>query len=302
MLDLTRIRYFQAVAEAGSFSQAARRLGLSQPTLSIQVARLEQHLGTPLFQRRRDGVTLTETGRRLLEHSRELLSRVEEMEQVLRSELQEPSGDLRIGCVHSVGIYLLPEALAALMERYPKVHPTIRSEHSQVVLDLLKAGEIDVGLTAHFKKPPTRHNQLLVDDPLVLVCGPGHRLWGRRYLRPQDLDGEKLVAFDETSPTAQIVDRVIHQLKVKMQAVIRAPQIDALIRMVRINMGVAFIPRMAIAEDVEAGRLHAVAFSHEELQRGIWMSWNKAEVFPARDAFLASIKQALAAQSRGPRG
>ena len=296
MLDLTRVRYFQAVAEAGSFSRAARRLGLSQPTLSVQVARLEEELGAPLLQRHRNGVRPTETGRRLLTYSQDLFSRIDEMEHSLRSKVEEPAGELRIGTVHSVGIYILPEVMASFSNRYTKVRPSVRIEHSENIMDMLHAGNIDIAFTAQSKPPAAANNLLVADDPMLLVCGPGHRLWGRRYVRPRDLDGEKLLGFDEASPTARLIDRILTRNKVNMVPIIRTPCIAALIRMVGINMGLAFLPSLALEEDLEAGKLHAINFSPEELHRGIWASWNSPEALPARDTFLAGVKEAFGAK------
>ena len=298
MLDLTKLRYFQAVAESGSFSGAARRLGLSQPTLSIQVAKLEDELGVKLLRRRRDGVTLTAAGERLLGSGRDLLNQARDLAASVRAETAEPTGDLRIGSVNSVGIYLLPEGLELYGRRCPKVRPTIRFDHSDTIIELLKAGDLDVALTADPEEPATAHKLLLTDDPLVLVCGPGHRLWGRRQARPQDLDGERLVGFDSAAPTAKLIESVLKRRRVRMEAVIRATQIAALVRMVEVNMGLGFLPRMAVATEIEAGRLHAVSFAAEDLHRGIWLSWEDDDPFPAREALAEAMRAAAEAQAR----
>lgn len=298
MLDLTRLRYFQAVAEAGSFSRAARRLGVSQPTLSIQVARLEEELGTPLFRRHRSGVTLNEVGRRLLAQCQDLFSQVSAMERTVRAQVEVPAGDFRIATVNSVGIYLMPEALAVFTKRFSKVHPTIRFENSDVVVDLLQSGDIDLAVTAQSKPPARTQNVMVIDDPLVLVCGRGHPLWRRRYVRPKDLDGEKLVTFDDQTPTAKVIERVLAKHKVQMDTIIKTPQIAALVRMVRMNMGLAFLPQLALQHELESGGLHALQFASEELHRGIWLSWKQPEEFPARDAFVECIREVADAKAR----
>jgi len=292
MLDLTRIKYFQAVAEAGSFSRAARRLGVSQPTLSIQVARLEEELGTPLFRRHRNGVTLNEVGRRLFAQCPDLFAQVTAMERTVRSQVEIPTGDLRIATVNSVGIYVLPEALALFTRRFPKVRPTTRFEHSDVVTELLEEGDIDVAVTAQMKKPPMGISKMIIDDPLVLVCGRDHPLARRRYVRAKDLDGEKLIAFDDESPTAKVIDKVLARHKVKMDPIIKTPQIAAMVRMVRMNMGLAFLPQLALQQELEGGGLNALDFAVEDLHRGIWLTWTSEAEFPARDAFVDCMQEA----------
>lgn len=292
MLDLNRLRYFKAVAETGSFTAAARRLGLAQPTLSVQVARLEEELGTRVLTRRRDGVSLTEAGRRLLDLASGLLDRAHEIEASMRAEGREPSGVLRIACVNSVGIYLLPEILDLLHRRHPKIRPDIRFEHADVVVELLADGEVDLALTASPGAPAAPHHLLLTDDPLLLACGRGHALWGRRIVKPHDLQGESLIGFDAATPTAKLVDRALSRRKIRMSPVIRASQIAAIVRMVEMNLGLGFLPRMAIAQEIAGGRLHAIEFAVEELHRGIWVGWTAEQPFPALDAFLACAQAA----------
>lgn len=296
MLDLNRLRYFQAVAEAGSFSRAARRLGLSQPTLSVQVARLEEEVGAPLLHRQRNGVRPTETGRRLLGFSQDLLARIEEMEHALRADVHEPVGDVRIGAVHSVGIYAMPEAMMLLAERYERVRPILRIENSENVLDMLAAGEIDLAFTARSDNPPAAHNQLLADDPLRIVCGPGHRLWGRRYVRPRDLDGERLVGFEEEAPTTKLIERILARHKVKMPTIVHTPCIAAQIRMVAVNLAMAFLPSIALRADAHGPQLHLLDFASDELHRGLWASWNNPAPLSARDATIACVREVLAKQ------
>jgi LysR family hydrogen peroxide-inducible transcriptional activator len=298
MLDVTRIRYFQAVAEAGSFSRAAKRLGVSQPTLSIQVARLEDEIGTPLFRRHHSGVTLSEVGQRLLGQSKDLFDHLAAMERSVRAEVEVPTGDLRVGTINSVGIYVLPEALSLFTQRFPRVRLTIRFEHSDTVLDLLHAGEIDLAITARAKPPTRAHDIMVMDDPLVLVCGRGHRLWRRRNVRARDLQDEKLVTFDNHSPTATVVESVLARHEVRMQTFIQTPQIAALIRMVRMNMGLAFIPQMALLDEIDSGGLHPLSFASDDLHRGIWLSWKSPDEFTARQAFIDCVTAVAEEKSR----
>ncbi len=299
MLDLTRIRYFAAVADAGSFSRAARRMGVSQPTLSIQVARLEDEVGAPLFERHHTGVNLSAAGERLYAQARALLTHVEEMERGLGSDTATPSGSLRVGTVNSVGIYLLPEALSAFAQRHSRVHPVVRFEHADIVQDLLEAGEVDLALTAGPKPPSKERAALLLDDPLVLVCGRQHRFWRRRFVRPEELQGERLITFDAQSPTAKLIDQMLTRHKIQMETFIQTPQIAALIRMVRMDMGLAFLPLMALRDELDAGALHPLRFPADELHRGIWLSWNEPEEYPARQAFVECLREV--AQDKGRR-
>lgn len=293
MLDLNRLRYFQAVADAGSFSRAARRLGLSQPTLSVQVARLEEEIGALLLQRDRTGVRLTETGRRLLTFSSDLLARIGEMEHALRADVHEPVGDFRIGAIHSFGIYVMPEALLLMRERYPRLTPSLRIDNSENVMDMLAGGEIDLALSAHAKAPDANHSQLLADDPLKLVCGLGHRFWGRQYVRPQDLAGEALVGFEAEAPTTRLINGILDRHSVDMKTLLRTSSIEAQIRMVSLNLAMAFLPAIALRSEGKHVNLHAIDFASDELHRGLWASWSSPAPLPSRDAVIACVQEAV---------
>jgi DNA-binding transcriptional LysR family regulator len=244
-------------------------------------------------------VTLSEVGQRLLVHAKALFEQLVAMESNVRADVEVPNGDLRVATVNSVGIYVLPEALSIFTQRFPRVRPTIRFEHSDTVLDLLHAGEIDLAITASPKPPSRSHDVMVMDDPLVLVCGRGHRLWRRRNVRARDLQGEKLITFDDQSPTAAVIEEVLARHKVEMEPFIKTPQIAALIRMVRMNMGLAFVPQMALHDEIEASGVHPLIFASDELHRGIWMSWKTPDEFPARDAFIACLKDIAGDKIRG---
>ena len=293
MIDLTRLRYFLQVAEAGSFSRAARRLGVTQPTLSVQVARLEEELGFTLLERGPNGTTLTEGGRRLQLHAQDLFARIDEIEHALRQEIEEPTGELRIGTVPSVSIFVLPETLATYTKRYPRVRISAHTEHSDNVLEMLDAGEIDVGFIASPTSPPVPHTQLLGDDPVLLACGAGHRFWGRRFVRPADLEGESILELSGNSPTSRLIDDILGRNEVRTHALVRTPCIASLVQMVSLNIGVSFLPALALRIERSAHRIHAIEFEPTELHRGLWAGWVDPAPNAAREAFIASLRQNL---------
>src|SRR5215472_2486697 len=120
-LDLAQLRYFRAIAKSGSLTAAARDLGVSQPTLSVALRRMEEALGTTLLLRARDGVELTTTGRALLAHAHDILAGVERAEQTVRGLETHDVGRFVLGCPDSLGAYFLPRFLAGFLERFPRI-------------------------------------------------------------------------------------------------------------------------------------------------------------------------------------
>lgn len=124
-MDLTQLRYFQTTATSKSMSAAARKLGISQPSLTVAIRQLEKHLGTTLFLRERNGVRLTSTGEVLLRHASTLLSLVEHAEQDVRGLESDEVGSFVIGCHESLGAYFLPGFMSSFLREAPRIELTL---------------------------------------------------------------------------------------------------------------------------------------------------------------------------------
>ena len=127
-MELHQLRYFVAVAEAGSFSNAARRCHVAQPSLSQQIKKLEIDLGQELFERHPSGVVLTEAGHALLPRARRVLSEVQEAAAALRSDIDDGAGPLAVGAIPTMAPYVLPPVLAPFSQRFPRCELTVRED------------------------------------------------------------------------------------------------------------------------------------------------------------------------------
>lgn len=148
-MDLRQLRYFQAVASAGRITTAARELGITQPALSIALAKLEGELGVVLFDRDHRGVHLTESGRILLEVVTQAITLIEEGRQQLSGLENEPVGRFVLGCPSALGCYLLPALLPELLEAFPRVELVIRAAASREIEAAVVAREMHFGLCTH---------------------------------------------------------------------------------------------------------------------------------------------------------
>lgn len=148
-MDLTLLRYFQAVAQAGSLTAAARKLGVSQPTLTVAMQKLEGHLDTTLLLRDRRGVTLTHTGRELLHHAEEIFVLVERAEHRVRGLETEDTGRFVIGCPDVLGAYFLPDFLGAYMRDFPRIELELWNAPSRPVLQAVVERKVHFGLVVN---------------------------------------------------------------------------------------------------------------------------------------------------------
>jgi molybdate transport repressor ModE-like protein len=157
-LDLTHLRYFQAVAESGSLTAAAKKLKVSQPTLTVAMKNLEERLGTTLLLRSRSGVSLTATGQELLRHAGEVFALLERAEQKIMGLETEEVGTFVIGCHESLGAYFLPDFMTGFLESAPRIDVTLWNGSSADVTDAVVNRRVDFGLIVN----PIPHPELVL--------------------------------------------------------------------------------------------------------------------------------------------
>jgi LysR family hydrogen peroxide-inducible transcriptional activator len=197
--ELQNLRYFVAVADAASFTAAARRCGVAQPSLSEGIRRLERVLRCRLFDRLPRAVRLTEAGRDLLPRAREALAAIDALRPALARHATEISGVLTLAASPTLAPYLAAPALAAFSRAHPHARATLREGSPDQLVALVKGGDADIALLG----TPVDDQQLLV-EPLfsesLLVALPGkHPLAGRVELSLADLAHEPLIVPDELS-------------------------------------------------------------------------------------------------------
>lgn len=174
-MEIHQLKYFVAVAEMASFSRAAEKCHVSQPSLSQQIIKLEGEVGQPLFDRAGRRVLLTEAGRLLLQHARTALLTLDNAARQLKELETTVRGRLAVGVIPTIAPYLLPGVVKEFLAAFPEVELTIQEDYTERLLAGLYDGHIDVAIAA----APIIGEQLTVevlgDDPLLLALAPKHR-------------------------------------------------------------------------------------------------------------------------------
>ena len=205
-MELRHLRYFVAVAEAGSLSVAAqRRLNTSQPSLSRQIRDLEDEVGAQLLTRRARGIDLTPAGRAFLEHARTVLSQVEAATEAARRVAHPAKPCFSMGFLTGHELTWMPEALQILRDELPNIDVMISSQYSPLLADGLSKGKIDAAFLRREQGVPDLAFRLLVKEPLVVVLPSDHRLAALKAISPQDLVGETFVTVSDTAPVLRVV-------------------------------------------------------------------------------------------------
>jgi LysR family hca operon transcriptional activator len=205
-MELRHLRYFVAVADAGSLTVAAQqRLHTSQPSLSRQIRDLETELGVQLLARRARGIELTPAGRTFLDHARLVLSQVDAASEAARRVAHPSKPCFTMGFLTGHELKWMPEALRILHDELPNIDVMVSSQYSPLLADGLSKGKIDAAFLRRERGVPELAYRVLVKEPLMVVLPSDHRLAALKFIGPKDLQGEIFVTVSKTAPVLRVV-------------------------------------------------------------------------------------------------
>jgi LysR family hydrogen peroxide-inducible transcriptional activator len=256
-MELHQLRYFVAVAETGSFTRAAEREGVTQPTLSEQVIRLESEghgVGRRLFDRLGRKVVLTDAGHELLGRAQAILAAVDEAERAVRDSAE--GGRLRVGAIPTIAPFLLPSAVTRFRAGLPAVQLHLKEDLTERLLADLLAGELDLGVMALPIRDDRLHVEKLFAEPLVMALPAGHRLVAKAEVRLADVVDEPFILLDDMHCFGDQVLSLCRRGGLEPQVVCRGEQIVTLLAMVAAGQGVSVVPEMAAAGDTSPHRAY----------------------------------------------
>jgi LysR family transcriptional regulator, hca operon transcriptional activator len=246
-MELRHLRYFVAVAEAGSLTvAAARKLHTSQPSLSRQIRDLEDEVGAQLLTRRARGIELTPAGRAFLDHARSVLSQVEAAAEAARRIAHPAKPCFSMGFLTGHELTWMPEALRILRDELPNIDVMISSQYSPVLADGLSKGKIDAAFLRRERAVPDLAFRLLVKEPLVVVLPSDHRLAALKAISPQNLVGETFVTVSGTAPVLRgVIDNYLKRSGIKITPAHEADHVTMGMSLIASTRGVGLLPAYA---------------------------------------------------------
>jgi LysR family hydrogen peroxide-inducible transcriptional activator len=264
-----------AVADALSFRKAAEQCHVSQPSLSAQLAQLEEILGVPLFERDRRRVLPTAAGKELVERARRLLLDADAFLGAARRAGDPLSGTLRLGVIPTISPYLLPVVAPALRKAYPRLSVLWREDKTEVLVRDLERGVLDAALVALEADLGDVESSVIAEDPFMLVTPRDHPLGAKKTeATPLELRGQDVLLLDEghcfrTQALALCSKARAHELE------FRATSLPTLTQMIASGAGVTLLPRLAVATEVTRSQLKVRPFTDPGLKRTIAVIWRK---------------------------
>jgi LysR family hca operon transcriptional activator len=246
-MELRHLRYFVAIAEAGSLTVAAQQtLHTSQPSLSRQIRDLEDEVGAELLTRKARGIELTSAGRAFLDHARVVLSQVEAAGEAVRRIAHPAKPCFTMGFLTGHELTWMPEALQILRDELPTIDVMISSQYSPLLADGLSKGKIDVAFLRREKGVPDLAFRVLVKEPLMVVLPSDHRLAAHKAIHARDLAGETFVTVSDTAPVLRaIIDNYLKRSGINIKPAHEADHLAMGMSLIASTGGVGLLPAYA---------------------------------------------------------
>lgn len=256
-MDVRALRYFEAVAEAGSYSRGADVLRISQPAVSRQIRFLEEELGRPLFLRHSHGVSLTEAGRLLLERSHTILRQIDQARLDVRQGQDGPAGEVTLAVPPAAGTLLIPELTRRLTRVYPNVRLRVSAGFSTYVHEWLVRGRVDLACLHDPTPQPGFVVTPLVREEVFLVGRPGSVPTDRKQLRISDLVGVKLILPARPNASRRLLDHWLSREGIELNVLMEVDDHLVIRAMLRDGLGCSLLTKGAFAQDLPSGLLQA---------------------------------------------
>lgn len=275
MLDMNNLDVFLHVAETLNFSEAARMLHVSQPTVSKHIRDLERTLGVQLFDRSGAKPTLTNAGLTLLPRARKLIRQSNETQEIMAAMQSGVVGNLRIACSTTAGKYVLPQLAARFRQRYPGIQVSILACTSEDVALRLLQGDAHIGVVSREIFTPGLESQVFFEDLITLIV-PANHVWGfRKFIEPEELLEEPMLIREPTSGTRRVLleELIKHDITLEdLNVFLELGNAEAIVRMVAEGYGISFVSNLAMACPLERGNIVDLPVMGFDLKRNIYMT------------------------------
>ena len=297
MLNVTQLRAFVAVVEHGSFSEAARLMGLSQPAVTMQIQALESDLGVTLLERRYRRVEMTEAGRTLLPYARAVLGQLEAAREEIEHLAASVGGHLRLAASTTPGQYVLPSLLGSFLRANPGAGVSLRVHDTAEVVEAVESGDAHLGMTGA-RIPGARVTyEAMGTDNLVLVCPPDSHLVGAKELTLADVAEEPFIVREEGSGTRMIFEDTLRAGGIEpgeLRVVLELGTSEAIVNAVEGGMGVGVVSRWMADKALRLGTVAEVEVPHFPVERPFYVVTPRGTLRRAAEALVEHLRLHLA--------
>ncbi|HEX9424737.1 MAG TPA: LysR family transcriptional regulator [Pyrinomonadaceae bacterium] len=270
-MELMQLEMFVAVVEEGSVHKAADKVCRTQPALSIALRKLEEEIGSKLFDRsQRYDYQLTPAGELFYSYATRLVALRNETTAALQDLAHLRRGAVRIGANESTSVYLLPRLTQAFYEQYPDIKIEVSCGHSEELLAEMQARRLDLALLAYLPEDHNLEARLIMRDELVLIVSPRHRLALSSNVKVKDLEKESLIIEGAPSSLHEQVVAFFRSHETPLNIQVQSATIETIKQMVATDVGVGFVPLMCVGREAARRELVIVPVEGLNLERSLW--------------------------------
>ncbi|MBX3288116.1 MAG: LysR family transcriptional regulator [Acidobacteria bacterium] len=290
-MDINQLEVLVVVAREKSFSRAAEVLQRTQPAVSQAIRRLEQDVGEKLFDRSSKDGTLTYAGELLVDYARQMLNLRQTAQTAIKEMRNLHSGKVTLSANEHTVFYLLP-----IIAEYRKRHPHIKIEvHRGVASRIPKeitAREVELGIVSFKPVDDTLRSISVLNDQLLLIVSPEHRLAGKTSVSIRELAEETFIAHNAVSPYRRLVVETFEKNNTPLNISVELPSLEAIKRLVQAGVGIAMVPKLGTRAEIADGRLIGLTVSELKLERKLHIIYRRRSVLShAAQEFIKIAKE-----------
>jgi LysR family hydrogen peroxide-inducible transcriptional activator len=293
-MTLTELRYVVALAQERHFGRAAQKCFVTQPTLSLALAKLEDELGARLFERNKNEVLVTPRGQAIVEQARRVLDEVAKIPHMARGAGDQLAGALRLGVIPTIGPYLLADLVPILRKRAPAMPLLIEENLTGNLAPMLREGELDVVIIALPFAIPGVKTRVVYEEPFSVVVPEGHRWESRKALKPSELAEENLLVLNNGHCFRdQVLEACPGQANTALREGRAGSSLETIRSMVASGVGVSVLPSSALSPRYASRLLKAVPFTSPVPSRKVALAWRASFDRPVAVETLANAIQSI---------
>lgn len=292
-MNINQLRAFVTIVEKGTFSAAARTLGISQPAVSLQIQALEEFLGVDLLDRKTKKVQLTEAGKLFYPTALQIVTKVDNAQHQLEELGDQVKGRLTVGGSTIPGEYVLPKLLGRFKKEYPDVAITLKIADTEEITDQIVSGELQVGLIGAKPTVGQLSARPFLNDELVFIVPKGHEFTSKRSISFNDLRKADFIMREHGSGTRQTIENHLFKQGLTLEdlnAVMELGSTEAVINAVSAGLGVSIVSKWAAERSLKLGEISIVKLPGPALVRDLYLVAGKHAPTRSMQAFLSFVE------------
>ena len=279
-MTITQLHYVLAVAEHQNFTKAAQKVFVTQPTLSMQIQKLEEELDVLIFDRSKKPIELTETGRKIVQQARNIVNESDRIKDIVDQQKGFVGGLFRLGVIPTIMPTLLPMFLTNFIKKYPKVKLKIEELHTEAIIEKLQDGHLDAAIAATPLELQNIKEQVLYYEPFVGYIPPGHRLHSKKNIEVEDLDLHDILLLEDGHCFKDGILNLCKATRTSGESnfQLESGSFETLIKLANEGLGMTLLPYLHTLDVKESEKKNLKMFSEPTPAREVSLIYNKSEL------------------------